>query len=112
MVTVSTLPAGVTERNTCSQIQFSPDGRLVFVPNRGHNSIAIFTLDGEGGLTPADHAATEAAPSAFSLNPSGRYVFAAGSATGQLASYSVNADTSAMTRPWEPTPWASGPCEC
>ena len=43
--TVSTLPAGVTERNTCSQIQFSPDGSLLFVPNRGHNSIASFTVE-------------------------------------------------------------------
>ena len=88
--TVSTLPAGVTERNTCSQIQFSPDGSLLFVPNRGHNSIASFTVDAEGRLTPADHAATEAVPSAFSLDPSGRFVFAAGSATGQLAAYSVD----------------------
>ena len=95
--TVSTLPAGVSERNTCSQLQFSPDGNLLFVPNRGHNSIASFTVDGEGRLTPADHAATEAVPSAFSLDPSGRYVFAAGSATGQLASYSIDGNTGAMT---------------
>ena len=95
--TVTTLPAGVSERNTCSQIQFSPDGNLLFVPNRGHNSIASFTVDTDGRLTPADHAATEPVPSAFSLDPSGRYVFAAGSATGQLASYSVNGDTGEMT---------------
>ncbi len=95
--TVSTLPAGVTERNTCSQIQFSPDGSLLFVPNRGHNSIASFSVNGEGRLTPADHAETEAVPSAFSLDPSGRYVYAAGSATGQLASYSIDGDTGAMT---------------
>ncbi len=95
--TVSTLPAGVTERNTCSQIQFSPDGSLLFVPNRGHNSIASFTVDAEGRLTPAGHAATEAVPSAFSLDPSGRFVFAAGSATGQLASYSVDGASGQLT---------------
>jgi 6-phosphogluconolactonase len=95
--TVSTLPAGVTERNTCSQIQFSPDGSLLFVPNRGHNSIASFTVDPEGRLTPAGHAATEAVPSAFSLDPSGRFVFAAGSATGQLASYSIDGSTGQLT---------------
>lgn len=95
--TVSTLPDGVTERNTCSQIQFSPDGSLLFVPNRGHNSIASFTVDGEGRLTPADHASTEAVPSAFSLDPSGRYVFAAGSATGQLASYGIDGGTGQLT---------------
>ena len=97
MQTVSTLPDGVTERNTCSQIQFSPDGSLLFVPNRGHNSIASFAVDGDGRLTPASHVSTEAVPSAFSLDPSGRFVYAAGSATGQLASYRVNGDTGELT---------------
>ena len=93
MQTAPTLPSGVTERNTCSQIQLSPAGDFLLVPNRGHNSIAGFAVDGEGRLTPAGHAATEAVPSAFSLDPTGRFVFAAGSATGRLASYRVDGDT-------------------
>ncbi len=95
--TVSTLPEGVDIRNTCSQIQFSPDGSLLFVPNRGHNSIAAFTVDGDGMLAPAAHADTEAVPSAFSLDPSGRFVFAAGSATNRLAAYSIDGGSGAMT---------------
>ena len=94
--TVTTLPEGVTERNTCSQIQFSPSGDFLFVPNRGHNSIASFSVDGEGRLTPAGHAATEAVPSAFSLDPAGKFVFSAGSSTGMLASYSIG-DTGELT---------------
>ena len=94
--TVTTLPQGVTERTTCSQIQFSPSGDFLFAPNRGHNSIASFSVDGEGRLTPAGHAATEAVPSAFSLDPAGKFVFSAGSATGMLASYSIG-DTGALT---------------
>ena len=95
--TVSTLPEGVTIRNTCSQIQFSPDGSLLFVPNRGHNSIASFAVNGDGMLTPAAHADTEAVPSAFSLDPSGKFVFAAGSATNRLAAYSIDGQSGAMT---------------
>ncbi len=95
--TVSTLPAGVTARNTCSQIQFSPSGEFLFVPNRGHNSIASFTVDADGRLTPAGHAATEAVPSAFSLDPQGKFVFAAGSATGKLAAYSIDSQTGGLT---------------
>ena len=95
--TVATLPEGADIRNTCSQIQFTPDGSLLFVPNRGHNSIAAFAADGDGLLTAAGHAATEAVPSAFSLDPEGRYVFAAGSATGRLAAYSVDGGSGAMT---------------
>ena len=95
--TVSTLPEGVSVRNTCSQIQFSPDASLVFVPNRGHNSIASFAVDADGMLTPASHVETEAVPSAFSLDPSGRFVFAAGSATNRLAAYSIDGGSGAMT---------------
>ena len=95
--TVSTLPEGVNVRNTCSQIQVSPSADLLFVPNRGHNSIAAFSVDGDGMLTPVAHADTEAVPSAFSLDPAGKYVFAAGSATNRLASYRIDGQSGAMS---------------
>ena len=95
--TVSSLPEGVAVRNTCSQIQFSPDGSLLFVPNRGHNSIASFAVGGDGMLRPAAHVDTEAVPSAFSLDPAGRFVFAAGSATNRLAAYSIDGQSGEMT---------------
>ena len=95
--TVPTLPEGVSVRNTCSQIQFTPAADFLLVPNRGHNSIAAFAVDGAGMLTPAAHADTEAVPSAFSLDPTGRFVYAAGSATNRLAAYSLDGATGAMT---------------
>ena len=89
--TISTLPEGHTERNTCSQIQMTADGRFLFVPNRGHNSIASFSVDATtGALTAVDRASTESVPSAFSLDPQGKFVFGAGSATGRLSSHSIN----------------------
>jgi 6-phosphogluconolactonase len=95
--TISTLPEGHTERNTCSQIQVTADGRFLFVPNRGHNSIASFAVDaGSGQLTPADRVATEQVPSAFSIDPQGKFLYAAGSESGRLASYQINGDTGEM----------------
>ena len=43
--TISTLPEGFTERNSCSQIQIAPSGEFLYAPNRGHNSIACFSVD-------------------------------------------------------------------
>src|SRR5262245_715948 len=37
--TTPSLPAGVTVRNTCSQIYLTPSARFLYVGNRGHNSI-------------------------------------------------------------------------
>jgi 6-phosphogluconolactonase len=95
--TVATLPGGYTARNTCSQIHLTPSGRLLYVGNRGHNSIAGFAVDTSGRLSAVGHASTEAVPSAFALDPAGRFVFAAGSASGRLASYRINEETGALT---------------
>ena len=92
--TITTLPEGYSGRNTCSQIQISPSGKYLYVPNRGHNSIAGFSVDASSGrLTDIGQISTEAVPSAFSLDPQGNFLFAAGSESGRLASYRINADT-------------------
>ena len=78
----------------------SPDRRVlyVYVGNRGHNSIAGFAVDrATGRLTPAGHAPTEAVPTAFGLDSGGSILFAAGTASGRLASYRVNGETGALT---------------
>jgi 6-phosphogluconolactonase len=96
--TISTLPPGYTARNTCSQIHLTPSGRFVYVGNRGHNSIAGFSVDaGNGHLTAIGHVPTEAVPSAFAVDPAGRFVFAAGTASGRLASYRINGESGALT---------------
>jgi 6-phosphogluconolactonase len=96
--TSTTLPAGYTGRNTCSQIQIAASGKFLYVPNRGHNSIAGFSVDASTGrLTAVGHVSTEAVPSAFSLDPQGHFVFAAGSASGRLAAYRINGETGALT---------------
>ena len=70
----------------------------MYTPNRGHNSIAGFSVnDSTGQLTAAGHVSTEAVPSAFSLDPEAKFLYAAGSETGVLASYSINGDTGALT---------------
>jgi 6-phosphogluconolactonase len=96
--TVTSLPAEYSGRNTCSQIHLTPGGRFLYVGNRGHNSIAGFAVDPVNGhLSLVGHTATEAVPSAFGLDSEGRFLFAAGSATGRLASYRVDAATGALT---------------
>ena len=95
--TISTLPDGYTGRNTCSQIQLTPSGHFLYVPNRGHNSIAGFAVAPDGRLTALGRVATEAVPSAFSLDPAGKFIYAAGSATGRLATYRIHGETGALT---------------
>jgi 6-phosphogluconolactonase len=76
----------------------TPSGRFLDVGNRGHNSIGGYAVDAATGhLRPAGHAATEAVPSAFALDPEGGFLFAAGTASSRLASYRINCETGALT---------------
>ena len=96
--TITTLPESYTGRNTCSQIQVSSSGKFLYVPNRGHNSIAGFTVDASNGrLTAIGHVPTEAVPNAFSLDPDGKFIVAVGSASGGLSSYRIDGDTGKLT---------------
>jgi 6-phosphogluconolactonase (cycloisomerase 2 family) len=98
--TTSTLPAGHSERTTCSQIHLTPSGRFLYVGNRAVNgsSMAAFAVDPETGhLTAAGHSPTEAVPSAFCLDPAGHFLFAAGTASGRLDSYRINQQSGALT---------------
>ena len=96
--TISTLPEGYSDSNSCSQIQITPNGNFLYAPNRGHNSIAGFSVDPSSGtLSAAGHVATQAVPRAFNLDPQGKFVYAAGLETGNLTSYVIDQATGELT---------------
>ena len=89
--TISNLPDGCNEPNSCSQIQITPSGKFLYAPNRGHNSVACFTIDpSTSRLTATGQVPTEPVPRAFSLDPAGNFLFVAGLESGRLASYRVD----------------------
>ena len=68
--------------------------------NRAPNasSIAAFAIDpATGRLTTVGQVSTEAVPSAFCLDPAGRFLFAAGTASGRLASYRIDDTTGSLS---------------
>jgi 6-phosphogluconolactonase len=95
--TVSTLPSGYTGQNSCSQIQITPSGKFLYAPNRGHNSIAGFSVDATTGLlTSIGQTPSEPVPRAFSLDPDGHFLYAAGIESGRLAAYRVHQDSGVL----------------
>ncbi len=96
--TISTLPGGYSDTNSCSQIQITPSGKFLYAPNRGHNSVASFTIESATGrLTATGRVPTEPVPRAFSLDPDGNFLFVAGLDSGRLASYQVDQDSGELT---------------
>jgi len=107
--TITTLPEGYTGRNTCSQIQVSASGRFLYAPNRGHDSIACFSIDiATGQLTGNGIVGSEARPNALCLGPQDRFLYSAGQESGRMASFSVNSDSGKLT-PLETYPLGNAP---
>lgn len=68
----------------------TPDGRFVYVANRGHDSIAGFSVDGNTGrLTSLGQTPTEQTPRSFTISPDGRFLYAAGQASGRVAAFRI-----------------------
>ena len=113
MQSISTVPGDYTARNfvSCSELLIHPNGRLLFVVTRVHDSIASFTIDQTTGrLSEADRVPTEPDVRPLCLDPTGRFMAAAGSGgtAGRLATYEVNPATGKMT-PLEAYDAGNGP---
>ena len=92
MHTISALPEKWEGENSCAQIHMSPSGQFLYVSNRGHDSVAIFSVDNTSGrLTPNGHLNTVGIPRAFCADPQDKYIIVSGQMDGELALYG-NAD--------------------
>ncbi|HSH17117.1 MAG TPA: lactonase family protein, partial [Verrucomicrobiae bacterium] len=78
-ITVSTLPAGFVGGNSTAEIFVHPTGRFLYASNRGHDSIAVFTIDEtSGALSLVQHQPISGkTPRSFALDPTGRWLLAA-----------------------------------
>lgn len=107
--TVSTLSGDFRGTNACAEIRIHPSGKFLYVSNRGHDRIAAFALDDDGKVSVIDQIPTEKTPRSFDLDPTGKYLFAAGEASGKLVTYRVD-DQSGRLKKQEvrevgQTPW-------
>jgi len=90
---ISTKPPDFTSSNTCADIHVTPDGKFLYASNRGHNSLAAFSINQDDGkLTPIGHFATEKNPREFDIEPSGEFIISAGEGSGNIILYRIRPD--------------------
>ncbi len=95
--TVSTLPNGPVAGNSTAEIQVHPSGKFLYGSNRGHNSIAVFSIDKTGRLTPVENESTRGkTPRNFGIDPSGRFLIAANQDSDSLAVFKIDQKTGAL----------------
>ena len=95
---VSTLPQDFKGASTCAEVQVHPSGKFLYGSNRGHDSIAVFAVDGRmGTLRPLGHTPTQGRnPRNFALDPSGTFLLAANQDGNSIVSFRIDPDTGAL----------------
>jgi 6-phosphogluconolactonase len=99
MQTVSTLPADFKGNNSTAEVQVHPSGRFLYGSNRGHDSIAVFSIDPRKGmLTLIENVSTQGrVPRNFGIDPSGRWLIAANQNTNNLVVFRIDEKTGRLT---------------
>ena len=91
--TLSTLPEGFTKPNSCAHLELTPNGKFLFVANRGHESLAGYAVDPETGLLSSiGNFDTEPTPRSFNISSDGKYLYAAGQSSDRLACFRIGPD--------------------
>ncbi|PLR69223.1 lactonase family protein [Bacillus sp. UMB0893] len=95
---ISTIPDDFTENNQGSAIHISSDGRFVYAANRGHDSIAIFSVNQDNGeLTFVDRTSTEGNwPRDFVLDPTETFLIATNQESSNLVLFERNPETGTL----------------
>lgn len=101
-------PSDFTGNNRGAEIAVAASGRIVYASNRGHDSIAVFTVDDRSGtLSPVGWTPTGAkSPRFFCLDPTARVLYAANADEGfstqqntdTIAAFNVNQASGELTR--------------
>lgn len=96
---VSTLPSAFQGTNTTAEIEIHPNGRFLYASNRGHQSIAAFTIDQKtGALTEVGQTVTVVkTPRHFTIAPGGAYLIVAGQDSDNLQVLAIDPQSGKLT---------------
>jgi 6-phosphogluconolactonase len=96
--TLSTIPKDFTAHNDTAEIVVHPSGKFLYASNRGHDSIAEFTIDAAKGiLTLAGDFPTQGkTPRNFALDPTGKFLLAANQESNNIVIFRIDQSTGAL----------------
>lgn len=89
---ISILPPGFAGKPWAAELRATPDGRFLYASERTASVIAAFAAaPGSGELSLIAHYPTEKQPRGMGIDPSGRWLIAAGQLSAQLTVYALDA---------------------
>jgi 6-phosphogluconolactonase len=109
--TLSTRPTGASGDNFPADVHVHPDGRAVYVSNRGDDTLAVFAESPGGALALVQTIATGGRwPRNFALDPSGRLLLVANQRSDSIVAFAVDAATGRLTPTGAPLALPSPVC--
>src|SRR2546423_11854452 len=99
LATHSTLPARWTGTNQVADIHVASNGRTLYVSNRGHNSIAVFSVAESTGALVLDQVVPTDGdwPRNFSLDPTGKWLLVANQRSDSIVVFGRDPDSGRLT---------------
>ncbi|MBQ2822871.1 MAG: beta-propeller fold lactonase family protein [Thermoguttaceae bacterium] len=92
--TLSTLPENDTTVNYPAEVAATPDGRFLYVSNRGHDSLACFKVAIDGTLTLREIVPVHGKnPRHFAISPSGNFLITANQDSSSISLFEIHPDT-------------------
>ena len=101
---VSTRANGATGNNTGAEIEVHPNGKFVYVSNRGDNTIGVFRIEATGSATLIASTPTGGTvPRSFAIDPSGAWLLAANQSSNSVTRFAIDASSGLLTATGTPT---------
>lgn len=98
--TISTLPKDADRTGaSTAEVLVHPSGKWLYGSNRGHNTIALFSINPmDGTLTAVDHTSTQGkVPRNFRIDPTGNYLFAANQNSDNIVMFRIDQTNGKLT---------------
>ncbi|MCM3878699.1 MAG: beta-propeller fold lactonase family protein [Vicinamibacterales bacterium] len=110
--TLSTKPDDFSGNNSTAEIQIDKEGKWLYVSNRGHDSLALYSVDpGKGTLTFVEYIPSLGrTPRNLTIDPSNEYLFCANQAGENVVVFRIDHKTGHLTPTGsqQPVPQAAG----
>ncbi len=96
---VSSLPGGYSGENGPAEILVDSQGKYVYATNRGHDSIAVFAIDGNSGtIRQLQVISSEGKnPRGLEIDPTGHFIFAGNQDGNNFVVYHIDAANGRLT---------------
>lgn len=104
---LSTLPAGVTGKDfSTAELRMHPSGKFLYGTNRGHHSIAIYSIDQSNGHLTFVGAQSSGVktPRGMGIDPTGKFLIAGGQDSDNLTVFRIDGTTGKLTQVGAPVP--------